>query len=88
MRNYNDEDLLEMVEMYAEEMGYISSAEELSERFDQMIEECMSCEFKRQLENDDCLVSETFNNWSDGLCKDGEIHSVQYENYEYNGEWV
>ena len=81
--NYNDENLLEMVEMYAEEMGYISSEEELSERFDN---EVLPDIIKAYSVDDQCAIDEGFNNWKDMLCKDGEIHPEQDRNYCYVGE--
>lgn len=79
--NYNDETLLEMVELYANEMGYISSESELSEQFDQMLAEC-SPDFDLE---DEIALSEAFNDWADGLCKDGVIHPEQYSQYSYVG---
>ena len=79
--NYNDETLLEMVELYANEMGYISSEAELSEQFDQMLSECCP-NFDLA---DEIALSEAFNDWADGLCKDGEIHPEQYSQYGYVG---
>ena len=81
--NYNDETPLEMVELYAEEMGYIASESELSEQFDSMFTDDPT--MKEKLSNDDVMLSEAFSNWADGLCKDGEIHPLQYNDYEYCG---
>ena len=89
MKNYNDENLLEMVELYAEEIGAISTEEALSERFDEQ-------ELPSIIENngrvgkeftDTVLVNECFNNWTDMLCKDQEIHPKQYDNYCYVGKY-
>jgi len=83
MANFNNYDLLEIVESFALDNGLISSEEELSERFDQMIEECWP-----DIDTDDeVMISEEFNNWSDSLCKDGEIHEEQYNNYCYVGKY-
>ena len=83
-RNYNDEALLEMVELYAEEMGHIASEQELSDIFDRDIAPLV-------LENydadDSVAFSEAFNNWADELCKEGEIHPEQYSNYCYVGTY-
>lgn len=84
--NWNSENLLEVVEMYANEQGWIASEEELSEAFDRMIEECRDIETKYKLKNDAVMLLEEFSNYADGLCKAGDIHSVQYEEYEYIGE--
>ena len=80
--NYWNEDLLQMVEMYAEEVGYISSEEQLSEHFDSVLEGCCP-NFDLA---DYIAINEAFSDWSDGLCKDGEIHPEQYNNYEYVGK--
>jgi hypothetical protein len=82
--NYNDETLLEMVELYAEEVGHVSTESELSERFDDMLGD----DTKRKLANDPIMLSEEFSYFADALCKDGEIHPEQYVNYCYVGELV
>jgi len=82
--NYNDENLLEMVEMYANEMGYISSEDTLSEIFDGDIAPMVIAEYG---EDDEPALSEAFNNWSDSLCKDGDIHPIQYHEYCYTGKY-
>lgn len=84
MRNYNDETLLEIVEMYAEEAGLISSEEELSEIFDNIIVESVISEFG---EDDRCAINQAFNDYTDGICKDGEIHPEQYNKYTYVGKY-
>jgi len=83
MSNYNDENLLEMIELYANEIGAIASEDELSEQFDAMIDEC----FPDIDTDDEPMMSECFNNWTDGLCKDGEIHPEQYSQYCYTGKY-
>lgn len=80
MRNYHDENLLVMVEMYAEEVGNIASEDELSERFDEMLK----C-FPDFPLGDGPALLEAFNRWSDGLCRDGEIHPEQRSHYRYVG---
>lgn len=85
MKNYNDENLLEMVELYAAEIGAIASEEELSERFDEHLAPLV---IEQYGEDDKPAMLETFNNWTDGLCKDGEIHPEQYNSYCYVGEWA
>ncbi len=49
MRNYNDEDLLQMVEMYAETQGYISSEDELSDRFDSYLKDILDNSSEEEL---------------------------------------
>lgn len=84
MRKYHDENLLEMIEMYAEERGHISSNEELSELFDDSIAPMV---VKQYGEDDKVAMNEAFSNWLDGLCKEGEIHPEQYSKYHYVGEY-
>lgn len=84
MTNYNDENLLDMIELYAHEIGAIESEEELSERFDATIAESV---IERYGEEDIPAMSEAFNNWTDSLCKDGEIHPAQYNKYCYVGTY-
>lgn len=84
MKNYYDENLLEMVEMYADEMGYIADESELSDKFD---EEMAPSVIKQYGADDEPALFEAFNNWSNSLCKDGEIHPEQYNQYCYVGEW-
>jgi len=87
--NYNDETLLEMVELYAEDNRLISSEEELSERFDNLIAPIvLEIHGQRGVEFDDVtMMNEAFNNWSDELREGGEIHPEQYSAYEYVGRW-
>ncbi len=88
MRNYNDEDLLQMVEMYAETQGYISSEEELSDMFDNYLKDIldnMSHIDAQRLLKDKPTLSELFGRYVDALCKDGEIHPIQYAEYSDKG---
>lgn len=80
--NWNRVDLLEMVELYAEENGGIASEQELSERFDSEVLPSVIAEYG---EDDEPAINEAFNNWTDALCKDGEIHDEQYDKYCYVG---
>lgn len=83
--NYNDENLLDMVELYAGSQGYISCEEDLSEIFDEVITPDI---IKKYGENDKPAMNEGFNNWTDMLCKDGEIHPIQYDQYCYVGKYA
>lgn len=85
---YNDENHLEMIELYAAEMGYIDNEEALSEMFDdQVMPELLAAHGKPGIEFDDQdMINQCFNDWTDGLCKDGEIHPLQYNQYCYVGE--
>jgi hypothetical protein len=82
--NYNDENLLDMVELYAAEMGYIASEDELSEIFDEQVAPMVVEQYGP---DDEPAMSEAFNNWSDSLCKEGEIHPEQYSQYCYVGNY-
>ncbi len=91
MRNYNDEELLQMVEMYAETQGYISSEDELSERFDSYLKDIldsMSHVDAQRLLNDKPALSEMFGQYIYTLCKNGEIHPIQYAEYAYEGSYL
>ena len=84
MKNYNDENLLEMVELYAAEVGHIESEEELSTLFDETLAPLVVAQYGA---DDEPAMNEAFNNWTDSLCKDGEIHPEQYNQYCYVGEY-
>lgn len=59
MQNYYNENLLEMVEMYAEEKGLISNEEELSKLFDDDIVDDVIVDYG----NDDIIaINVAFNN--------------------------
>ena len=89
MSNYNDETLLEMVELYAADNSLIDSEDMLSERFDEEIAPLIIEQHGKKGEEftDTVMMSEEFSNWSDGLCKDGEIHPIQYDQYCYTGKY-
>ena len=79
--NFNNVDMLDIVEEYASMNNLIDSEEMLSLRFDQLLEEI-------DIDTDDSdMIHQAFNDWSDGLCKDGEIHQEQYNNYTYVGKY-
>lgn len=82
MTNWNKIDLLEIVEAFAADNGLIASEEELSERFDA---EVLPLIIEQYGEDDAPAINEGFNDWSDGLCKDGELHPEQYSQYCYVG---
>ena len=87
--NYNDENLLSMVELYAGEMGLVDSEEALSARFDEEVAPSI-LEAHGQpgvaFEDSD-MMTQAFNDWTDVLCKEGEIHLEQYNTYGYVGKW-
>ena len=84
--NYNNEDLLAMVELYAEEMALIASEYELSDLFDSDIMPLLIESQGPNVTDDAVLVGECFSDWTDSLCKDGTIHPEQYRNYCYVGD--
>lgn len=75
---------LEMVEHIAESESWIASEDELSERFDSEIAPLVITQYG---ENDEPAINEAFNDWTDSLCTDGEIHPAQYDSYCYVGKW-
>ena len=81
-RNFHSVDLLEIVEFFAEDNGWIASEEELSERFD---DEILPHVIEKYGEDDQPAINEAFNDWTDMLCKDGELHDEQYNKYCYVG---
>ena len=84
MSNYNDENLLEIVEMYAEKVGNIASESELSEKFDSEVVQAVIDQYG---EDDQVAIDTAFNDWTDSLCKHGVIHPEQYNQYCYVGEY-
>jgi hypothetical protein len=76
-------DLLEMVELFAEDNNEIATEAELSKRFD---EEILPLVLETYGEDDSVAINQAFNDWSDSLCKDGEIHPAQYDAYCYVGK--
>lgn len=74
---------LELAEYYAENENLIASEEELSERFDSDI---LPLVIEQYGEDDTIAISQAFNDWSDSLCKDGELHPSQYNQYCYVGK--
>ena len=84
MKNWNDENLLELIEMVAEYNGWIASEDELSDLFDEHIAPMVLEQYD---EDDTVAFNEAFNDWTDSLCKEGTIHHWQYENYCYVGKY-
>jgi hypothetical protein len=79
---WNNESHLELIEQVAETEGMISCEEELSEMFDRDIAPLV---IEQYGEDDQPAMNEAFNNWSDGLTKDGQLHPLQYDTYVYCG---
>ncbi len=74
---------LEIIEALAEHENMICCEEELSELFDRDIAPSVIEQYGA---DDEPAISEAFNNWSDGLVKDHQLHPVQYHEYVYCGE--
>ena len=82
MANWKHVDMLEVVELYADDNNMIASEDALSKLFD---EEVLPSVVEQYGEDDTIAIREAFNDWTDMLCKDGEIHSEQYDAYTYVG---
>ena len=89
MANFKGVNLLELVECYAIENDLPSCEEDLSERFDNdVMPSILETHGEPGISFEDTdMATQAFNDWADGLCKDGEIHDEQYSNYAYVGEW-
>jgi len=88
MNDWNDIDLIEIIEYYAEEnLDYCLVLDEtdLSKRFDENV---ASHVIEQYGVDDEPAMSEAFSNWSDALCKDGVLHPEQYNQYEYVGRYA
>lgn len=80
---------LELVEWYAEHNGLISNEDELTERFDETLQEILdekTYQEAKRLANDSIQINEMFSAFADGLCSDGELHQSQVSEYEYMGD--
>ena len=82
--NWNRYSTLEIVEALAEYEGAIASEEELSELFDQELAPYVLDQYG---EDDVSAFSEAFNDWTDALRSNGELHPEQYNNYGYVGRY-
>ncbi len=89
MFNFNSIDLIDLVEEYASNNGLVSSEAELSELFDsEVMPILIEAHGKKGEEfNDQPMIDENFNNWTDGLRDEGAIHEEQYNTYTYIGKW-
>ena len=72
---------LEIVEEQQDDNGKIASEKQLSEMWDSLLEEMPDFPL-----DDGPAFREGFNNWADSLCKDGELHGLQYHEYCYVGK--
>lgn len=81
---------LELVEAYIESAygpdiaDNFADEQSLSDAFDAEIAEYVIAQYG---EDDEPAMSEAFNNWTDSLCKEGRLHSVQYSTYCYVGKY-
>ena len=73
---------LELAEFYAEENGLIENAEELGEMFDRDV---LPAVVEQYGKDDYPAIREAFNNWTDSLCRDGQLAESQYQEYTYQG---
>lgn len=83
--NFANYTTLEIIEEFADFNKLISSEEQLSELFDNDVIESVVSYYGT---DDIVAINEAFNNWTDGLCKNGDIHEEQYKNYEYVGKYA
>ena len=83
MKTFNNYDTLEIVEEWANDWGLISSEEQASELFDEIVLPSVLEEYSS---SDEVAINEAFSIFMDGLQKDGQIHDLQYMHYEYIGE--
>lgn len=84
MGYWKNKTVLEIVEALAEYADEICQEEQLSEMFDQDIAPDV---IEGDGQNDAPAMRQAFNDWTDGLCKDGVIHESQYNAYSYVGKW-
>ena len=78
-------EMLELVEHYGERWNGISSEKQLSDRFDEDLADVVVEQYGR---DDQCAIDQAFNDWTDMLCKEGEIHPEQYDKYTYVGKYA
>lgn len=57
---------------------------ELSRQFDELLEEI----YPNGIPEDGPMLRETFNNWTDALCKDGQISDYTYNECQYAGKYL
>lgn len=84
MNSFKRFDLLEAIELWAEDNGCISSEQELSDLFDDEVAQSVIDQYGK---DDNDAIIQAFNDWSDGLCKDEQLHEHQYSSYGYVGKY-
>lgn len=82
--NWHNYDLIEIVEGFAADNNLIASEQELSDLFDETIAPLVIAQYG---EDDQDAIDQAFNDWTDGLCKDGDLHETQYMAYIYVGQY-
>ena len=73
---------LEIVEELQDNDGKIANEKQLSDQWDLLLDNALE-PFPL---DDGPMFREEFNNWTDSLCKDGELHELQYNEYCYVGK--
>ena len=84
MNDFRHMTVLELAEYYAAVNNLWSDEDQLSETFDEDIAPLVIAQYG---EDDEPAMNEAFNNWTDGLCKDGSLHESQYNDYCYVGKY-
>ena len=84
MTNFNQVDLIDIIEEYADMKDLVASEEQLSEIFDESVAPLV---VEKYGEDDHVAMHEVFLEWTDSLRDDGEIHEEQYNVYEYVGKY-
>ena len=88
MLRWNGESPLEIVEMLSGHEGLpITEEQELSDWFDDMLDENHKEGGKCPHDMTPTDIRCMFNDWKDGLMKDGTIHEEQCDQYCYEGKY-
>jgi len=82
MKKWNDESMIQVIELYAADNQMLASEQELSDLFDARIDE-----YDNYPTHDKTMLIEDFNIFADMLCKGGDIHPDQYYEYNYAGKY-
>lgn len=75
---------LDIIESFASNENVPSDEQELSVMFDAEIAQLVIDQYG---DNDGPAMREAFNNWADGLQRDGVIHELQLNHYCYVGKY-
>tara|TARA_B100000405_G_scaffold212630_1_gene150083 strand:+ start:85 stop:309 length:225 start_codon:yes stop_codon:yes gene_type:complete len=65
----------------ARDLNTVMTRDEAIEIFDNCILPIVAEQYEQDGRVDECARRETWNNWTDSLCKDREISDWQYENW-------